>query len=204
MRKQYPCPYCEYMNYHNNYYYDMCDSCRYQPCPHCNQPMPRPRRKHRRLYNNSYEPNVYMKQINDEEEYDYTQLYDYGPEPFVINIEDATEQNQTFRTALWTGEHLQLTLMSIPVGEDIGLEIHPNIDQFIRIEDGEGIIYMGDSSDYFDFQEMVHEDDIIIVPANKWHNLVNTGEVPILLYSIYAPPKHPHGTVQETKADAMK
>jgi hypothetical protein len=68
------------------------------------------------------------------------QLEDYGPQPFVVNIEEATKQNNTFRTALWTGSHLQLTLMNIPVGGEIGLDSHPSIDQFIRIEEGEGLV----------------------------------------------------------------
>jgi len=131
-------------------------------------------------------------------------LKDYGPEPFVTNIEDATKQNNNFRTALWTGKHLQLTLMSINVGEDIGLEMHPNVDQFIRIEEGQGIIKMGDSRNNLNFQKRVYENFIVIIPAGKWHNLINTGHKPLKLYSIYAPPQHPHGTVHRTKADAER
>ena len=127
---------------------------------------------------------------------------DYGPEPFVINIEEAAKQNNTFRTALWTGKHLQLTLMSIDVGEDIGLEMHPDVDQFIRIEEGQGIVRMGDKKNNLDFEERVYSDYIIIIPAGKWHNIINTGYTPIKLYSIYAPPQHPHGTVHKTKKDA--
>lgn len=127
---------------------------------------------------------------------------DYGPEPFVINIESATLQNENFRTTLWTGEHLQLTLMSIDVGEDIGLEIHPNLDQFIRIEQGEGFVQMGDKKDKLDFQQNVYDDYAIIIPAGKWHNLTNTGNTPLKLYSIYAPPQHPPGTIDRTKEDA--
>jgi len=133
---------------------------------------------------------------------DVIKLKDYGPEPFVVNIEEAAKQNDNFRTALWTGEHLQLTVMSINVGEDIGLEMHPDVDQFIRIEEGRGLVKMGDSKDNLDFQRNVHEDCIIIIPAGKWHNLINTGNKPIKLYSIYAPPNHPHGTVHVTKKDA--
>ncbi|WP_330389510.1 cupin domain-containing protein [Geosporobacter ferrireducens] len=132
----------------------------------------------------------------------FTKPKDYGPKPFVVNIEEATKQNNTFRTALWTGSHLQLTLMSINVGEDIGLEIHPNLDQFIRIEEGQGLVKMGDRKDRLDFQEKVYDDFAIIIPAGKWHNLINTGCKPLKLYSIYAPPQHPHGTVHETKAIA--
>ena len=70
-------------------------------------------------------------------------LKDYGPAPFVINIDEATKRNKNYRTTLWTGNHLQLTLMSIRVKEDIGVEVHPAIDQFIRIEEGQGIAQMG-------------------------------------------------------------
>ncbi|MBM7602938.1 mannose-6-phosphate isomerase-like protein (cupin superfamily) [Metabacillus crassostreae] len=131
------------------------------------------------------------------------QLTDYGAKPFVVNIEKATKQNDNFRTVLWTGKHLQLTLMSINVGEDIGLEIHPTLDQFLRVEQGQGIVQMGDRKNRLDFQKKVYEDYAIIIPAGKWHNLINTGNKPLKLYSIYAPPQHPYGTIHETKAIAM-
>ncbi len=127
---------------------------------------------------------------------------DYGPEPFAVNIEEATKQNNAFRRALWTGTHLQLTLMSLNPGEDIGLEVHPNLDQFVRIEEGNGIVRMGNRRDYLDFQRSVSAEYAFIIPAGKWHNLVNTGRTPLKLYSIYAPPQHPAGTVHATKADA--
>lgn len=127
---------------------------------------------------------------------------DYGPQPFVINIEEATKENKNFRTALWTGKHLQLTLMSIPVGGEIGLEIHPHLDQFIRIEEGEGLVMMGERKNCLDFRARVCDDFAFIIPAGTWHNLINTGKKPIKLYSIYAPPQHPRGTVHKTKADA--
>lgn len=133
---------------------------------------------------------------------DYIKLKDYGPEPYVVNIEDATKQNDNFRLALWTGEHLQLTLMSIEPGDDIGLEVHPEHDQFIRIEEGQGITRMGDSKDKLDFQAMVYDDYAIFIPAGKWHNLINTGNKPLKLYSIYAPPEHPRGTIHRTKKEA--
>lgn len=133
----------------------------------------------------------------------YIQLKDYGPNPFVIDIDDATSQNNTFRTALWTGNNLQLTLMSINVGEDIGLEMHPTTDQFIRIEEGQGIVRMGDSQDNLNFERRVDDDSAIIVPAGKWHNIINTGNEPLKVYSVYAPPKHPFGTVHNTKSDAQ-
>jgi len=157
-----------------------------------------------------YNPNLSKESLNQYTPYidqanlgAPNKLLDYGPEPFAINIEEATKQNNTFRTALWTGNHLQLTLMSINVGEDIGLEIHPHLEQFIRIEEGQGLVKMGNTKDRLDFQANVRDDFVFIIPAGKWHNLINTGNKPIKLYSIYAPPQHPHGTVHATKAIAQ-
>jgi len=128
---------------------------------------------------------------------------DYGGRPFVVNIEEAAERNVNYRTAIWTGRHLQVTLMSIDVGDDIGLEMHPDVDQFIRIEQGRGYVQMGERQDHLDFARNVFEDDAILIPAGTWHNVTNTGNVPLKLYSIYAPPQHPFGTVQRTKEEAQ-
>ncbi|RAZ67030.1 cupin domain-containing protein [Planococcus maitriensis] len=130
------------------------------------------------------------------------ELKDYGAESFVVNIEDATKQNDTFRTALWTGKNLQVTLMSIAPGDDIGLEVHEHGDQFLRVEDGEGLVQMGDSEDNLSFEEKAEDDYAILIPAGKWHNVTNTGDKPLKIYSIYAPPEHPHSTVHKTKAEA--
>lgn len=127
---------------------------------------------------------------------------DYGPQPFVTNIDKATRQNINYRTALWTGEHLQLTLMCIPVCGEIGLEVHPDTDQFLRIESGRGMVLMGSSKDKLNYQQPVWDGYAVFVPAGTWHNVINTGSCPLKIYTIYAPPHHPHGTVQETKAVA--
>jgi len=124
---------------------------------------------------------------------------DHGSQPFVIDIHKATTHNHTYRTALWTGRHLQLTVMSIPAGGDIGLEMHPNVDQFLRIEDGHGFVQMGNSRDSLAIRQPVFPDSAIFIPAGTWHNLTNTGQTPLKLYSIYAPPNHRHGVMQETK-----
>lgn len=130
-------------------------------------------------------------------------LHDYGANPFVINIEEATEQNRNFRTALWTGSHLQVVLMSLNAGEEIGLEVHPQHDQFLRIEEGKALVQMGSTQDNLYFQQHVEEDYVILVPAGTWHNVINTGNKPLKLYTIYGPPAHPFGTIHETKAIAM-
>lgn len=127
-------------------------------------------------------------------------LKDYGPNPLVLDIDDYTLANTNFRTTLWTGHNLQVTLMSIPVGGEIGLEVHHELDQFLRIEGGEGKVMMGDQEDNLDFIHQASEDDAVFVPAGKWHNIVNTGDEPLKLYSIYAPQEHPHSTVHIDKA----
>jgi len=149
--------------------------------------------------NGEYWQHYHQSEVRDH----HIELKDYGRSPFVVNIEEAAEHNDTFRTAIWTGDHLQVVVMSINVGEDIGLEVHPTVDQFLRIEDGKGFVQMGDTKENLTFSQHVHEDDAIMVPAGTWHNLTNTGNKPIKLYTIYAPPEHPFGTVHKTKADAM-
>jgi mannose-6-phosphate isomerase-like protein (cupin superfamily) len=130
-------------------------------------------------------------------------MIDHGNKPFITNIETATLENNNFRTTLWTGTNLQLTLMTIQPGEDIGLEVHADHDQFLRIEQGGAVVHMGLSED--ELEEMqAGEDDAIFVPAGVWHNVTNAGDTPLKLYSIYAPPEHPHGTVHATKQDAAE
>lgn len=126
-------------------------------------------------------------------------IQDYGPEPLVVNIDQFAKLNHNYRTALWTGRHLQVTLMSIRVGGDIGLEMHSNVDQFIRVESGFGLVRMGSSKDNLNIQKRVDGDYAIVIPAGTWHNLINIGNRPLKLYSIYAPPQHPFGTVHRTK-----
>ena len=129
---------------------------------------------------------------------------DHGPKPFVTNIMRVARQNQNFRTAFWTGCHLQMTLMTIvPCGE-IGVEMHPDTDQFIRIEEGQALVRMGGCRENLDFQCRLRAGDAIFVPSGTWHNVINTGNCPLKLSSIYAPPQHPRGTIHRTKAEAEK
>ncbi len=126
-------------------------------------------------------------------------LSDHGGEPFVADIEKAAVKNDNFRLALWTGKYLQMTLMSLKVGESIGLEMHPDVDQFIRVEKGSGLVRMGQAKDSMTLGRVVSASDGFFIPAGTWHNLINVGLEPLKLYSIYAPPQHPFGTVQKTK-----
>lgn len=128
---------------------------------------------------------------------------DFGNNPFVFNIEDYTKQNETYRTALWTGKNMQLTVMSLQPGEDIGLEMHMDHDQFIRVEEGKGIVKMGDSENDLSFVKEVEDDFAIMIPAGQWHNVINNSDETLKLYSIYAPREHKFGTVHNTKEDDM-
>ena len=123
---------------------------------------------------------------------------------WIGNVEQATLDNDTFRTVLFTGEHTQLTVMRLGPGEDIGREAHPHLDQFLRIEQGTGRAELGRSEDAIDETHEVEDDWAIIVPAGVWHNVVNTGSGEVKLYSLYSPPEHPDGTVHRTKADAER
>lgn len=112
------------------------------------------------------------------------------------NIEKRTLENEDFRRVLYTGGHMQLVLMTIQPGEEIGSEVHPDRDQFFRIEEGEGIV------DIDGKENKVEDDFAVIVPAGARHNVRNTGSVPLRLYSIYGPPEHQDQVVQSTKAEA--
>ena len=114
------------------------------------------------------------------------------------NIERETIGNDDFRRVLYTGEHLQLVLMTLQPGEEIGAEVHEDHDQFFRIEEGKGEVHI-------DRQVTQIEDDFaVIVPAGALHNVINTGDTPLRLYTIYGPPEHKEGTRHATKADEQE
>ena len=131
-----------------------------------------------------------------------TSLADEGPHPFVTNIEADTLANENYRTTRWTGSNIQMTLMTIEPGHDIGLEVHEHGDQFLRIEQGRARVQMGPSRDDLSFVREVDDDWVILVPAGTWHNVTNIGDEPLKVYAIYGPPEHPSGTVHATKAEA--
>jgi mannose-6-phosphate isomerase-like protein (cupin superfamily) len=122
---------------------------------------------------------------------------------WIGDIERETLDNATFRTVLFTGEHTQLTVMSIDPGDDIGREVHPDHDQFIRIEQGLARVELSLTKDEVEETHDAEADWAVIVPAGIWHNVVNTGDGELKVYSLYSPPEHPDGTVHSTKADAL-
>ena len=122
---------------------------------------------------------------------------------WVGDIEQVTLDNTTFRTVVFTGEHSQLTVMRIAPGEDIGREVHHDRDQFLRFEQGQARVELGQTEDAVDETHEVSDDWAVIIPAGTWHNVVNTGTDDLKLYSLYSPPEHPPNTVHRTKADAM-
>ena len=127
---------------------------------------------------------------------------DYGPNPYITNIGQTALQNPNFRTAVWTGSHLQMTVMCIPPCGEIGLEVHKDTDQLIRIEQGTAAVKIGKCAEEPDFQQNMCKGDAVFIPAGTWHNVVNTGRSALKVSSVYAPPNHPRGTVHFTKADA--
>ena len=117
---------------------------------------------------------------------------------FVENIEQLTLDNTDFRRVLYTGKHLQLVLMTLQPGDDIGEEVHDGHDQFFRIESGKGEVLIDGS------RHPVQDDDAVIVPAGARHNVTNTGDAPLKLYTLYAPPEHKDGVIHPTRADASE
>lgn len=121
-----------------------------------------------------------------------------GVKGFVEDIEKLTVENDNFRKVLYTGKHLQLVLMTLQPGEEIGSEVHEGHDQFFRIEEGNGQVIIDDNR--YD----VEDDDAIIVPAGARHNVINTGSEPLRLYTLYGPPEHREGVIHPTKADEQE
>jgi len=131
-------------------------------------------------------------------------INDIGPKPQSFNIEHATKENTDYRSVAWSGRYLQVTLMSIPVGGDIGLEAHPETDQFLRLDAGHGHVQMGAAKDKLTFEKEVSNGWCVLVPAGTWHNITNLGTTPMQVYTIYAPAHHKPGKVQATAAAAKQ
>jgi mannose-6-phosphate isomerase-like protein (cupin superfamily) len=134
----------------------------------------------------------------------YVNQGDNGPRPVVADVAKMAVANQSYRRALWTGENMQMTLMSIPVCGDIGLEVHDHTEQIIRIEQGNAVVTMGPTENQITIRQNLCPGDVCFVPAGTWHDVINTGNTELKLSSIYAPPNHPRGTLQYTKAQAER
>jgi mannose-6-phosphate isomerase-like protein (cupin superfamily) len=128
-------------------------------------------------------------------------IEDIGPKPQSFDLEQATRDNRNYRTVAWSGRYLQVTLMSIPVGSDIGLEAHPETDQFLRLDAGRGRVQMGPAKDRLTFEKEVSDGWCVLVPAGTWHNIVNIGKEPMQVYAIYAPAHHKPGKIHKIAAD---
>lgn len=129
-------------------------------------------------------------------------LQDNGPQPQSFDLEQSTLDNEHYRAVVWSGRYLQLTLMSIPVGGDIGLEAHPETDQFLRLDAGRGRVQMGPTKDQLTFDKEVSDGWCVLVPAGTWHNITNVGDEPMQVYAIYAPAHHKPGKIHSTAAAA--
>lgn len=134
----------------------------------------------------------------------YFRQEDCGPMPSVGNVRQMAADNSNFRTAIWTGSHLQMTLMCIPPCGEIGLEVHEDTDQLIRVEQGMAEVRMGSSQCRQEFWRELYVGDVAFIPAGTWHNVINAGCCPLRVSSVYAPPNHPWGTIHRTKADAKR
>ena len=127
---------------------------------------------------------------------------DNGANPYVTNVEKMTLQNHNFRTAIWTGCNMQMTIMCVPKDEEIGLEIHPTTDQFIRVEQGNAVVRIGKYKNRVKIKKKMCKGEAVFIPARMWHNVINIGMNPLKVSVIYAPPNHPKGTVHHTKNEA--
>lgn len=127
---------------------------------------------------------------------------DNGQMPRIDSLEEMTLDNSNFRTTIWSGVNLQVTLMTIPAGEEMGLETHAGIDQLYHIVEGKGTIHLGRMEDNLDEQQ-VEAGSSILVPASMWHNLVNDGQEDIKMYTVYGAIEHKPGTVHKTKQDEL-
>lgn len=123
-------------------------------------------------------------------------------QPFVIDFKELVMENDSYRKVIWTGNHIQALIMSIPENEEAGTEVHHNIDQYTRIEDGQGVCRMGPSPDEFTYERAITTNDTIFIPGNMWHNIINTGGRPLKLYTIYSIPEYAEGTIHHTREDA--
>lgn len=122
---------------------------------------------------------------------------EHGGEVYILNVSKSAYKNESFRESVWTGNYLQMTLMSIPCSCDVGVEIHNDTDQYIRVEYGYACLLTGCDPKHLDNKKKLCQGDAVFVPAGTWHNIVNVGRGELKLSSVYAPPHHPKCTVEK-------
>ena len=127
---------------------------------------------------------------------------DFGGKACLIDIRNEALSNENFRKVIWTGEHLQVTVMSIPAGGEIGLEMHDDVDQLVKVEGGCANVYMGACKHQVKCMGKINANYAVLIPAGTWHNIINACSCPLKVYSVYAPPKHSQGTIHKSKLDS--
>ena len=131
-------------------------------------------------------------------------LKDYGGAPLILNLPVAAAHNENYRQALWTGDHLQLTVMTIPQGGEIGAEMHDTLDQMLRVESGVALVRIGEEAGRLRDARRIGAGSVFLIPAGAYHNVLNVGREPLRLSSVYAPPAHPKGTVHKTRDEQIE
>ena len=131
-----------------------------------------------------------------------SEIIDRGNAPYVFDASKIVKENNNYRTAIWTGKHMQLTVMSIPVGADTGVEIHDGFEQMIIPVSGNGEIRMGRDAGMMETRGDLFHSTVAIIPSSSYHIIKNTGSEPLKLISVYAPPAHRFGTVHKVNPEA--
>ena len=122
---------------------------------------------------------------------------EHGGEVYYLNVEKSANKNHNYRESVWTGKYLQMTLMSIPYSQSIGVECHKDTEQYIRIEHGYALLMTGDDEKCLNNMQKLYRGDAVFVPAGVWHDIVNVGRCSLKISSVYAPPHHPRCTVEK-------
>ena len=127
---------------------------------------------------------------------------DFGGKPCLIDVRNEVLSNQNFRKVIWTGEYLQATVMCIPAGGEIGLEMHDDLDQLVKVESGCANVYVGECKHHVKCLGKINSNYAVLIPAGTWHNIINACSCPLKVYTVYAPPNHAVGTIHKTKLDS--
>ena len=124
---------------------------------------------------------------------------EHGGEIYFLNVEKCANKNSNFRESIWTGSYLQMTLMSLSPSCDVGVEVHNDADQYIRVEHGYACVVYGCDHNFLNNKKKIGKGDAVLIPAGTWHNVINIGRCELKLSSVYAPPHHPKCTVEKHK-----